>query len=227
MKVLKERIWGLSALFIKIYNNSCFSLTISNIKFLIDPCVSIKQLNSIDYDYVIISHGHGDHCLNINMIDKPIISNKQVAKRLNDIIISKPFTIGNVEIIPLDTKHPHWLQDNIVYDFLLNILTIKRFMRCGESLGFIIRGENYTIYYSGDDILDTERLAKIKDKYSPDMALISFQPIKYPIFNLLSPLREKESFKKVLGCPVLPLHLSNNWYQRHSEIYTKHGVQIQ
>lgn len=213
-------------MFIKIYNNSCFLLVISNIKFLIDPCVSRKKLNSIDYDYVIISHGHGDHCLNINLINKPIIGNNQVAKRLNDISICQPLMLGNVEIIPLKTKHPHWFQNNIVYDFLLNIITAKRFMRCGKSLGFIIRDENCTVYYSGDDILDIKRLSEIRNKYSPDIALISFQPIKYPMFNLLSSLKEKKSFEKVLNCPVLPLHLSNNWYQRHSEIYTKHGVEI-
>ena len=58
------------------YGHSCFELEINGIKLLFDPFISHNQLashidvNSLKPNYILLSHGHGDHVADLFTIEK-------------------------------------------------------------------------------------------------------------------------------------------------------------
>ncbi len=212
---------------VTLINNCCFIIDTPAAAFLVDPFISKKLLNNLEYNYVLISHGHIDHCLHIDAIQCPIISNAEVAKRPEDIVLgNNPANIEDLTIFTLKTRHPRGFQNNFIYDYTYSLIGNRRLMRCGDSYGFILKYGNHSIYYSGDDILDRNKLFSIRKTYSLDLALISFQRFDWGMLNLLSPIRDVFKVEDNLGCPVLPVHLYNKWYLEHREIYFYQGVKI-
>lgn len=209
-----------------IINNCCFTISTPNITILIDPFIPKSLLDSLKYHYVLISHGHVDHCLHLSSIKCPIISNPGVAKRPKDIVLSDQLIMEDLVIVPLRTNHPRWFQNNFLYDYAYSLIFNHRLMRCGDSWGFIFQNNKKTVYYSGDDLLNPSKLKNIRNTYSPDIALIAFQKSNFGYINLLSPLKNKSLFQDILKCPVLPVHLPYKWYVVNKDYYLPYGVQI-
>ena len=71
------------------YGHGCFGLEIGNLKFLIDPFISGNelaksiQIDSIEADYILLTHGHEDHVADAEEIYKntqaTLVSNFEVA----------------------------------------------------------------------------------------------------------------------------------------------------
>jgi len=211
---------------IRILNNCCFTISTPNTKILIDPFIPKSLLNSLKYHYALISHGHIDHCLHLSSIKCPIIGNPEVAKKTKDIVLNNRLNIDDLVIIPLRTNHPRWFQNNFLYDYTYSLIFNHTLMRCGDSWGFVFQNNGKTIYYSGDDLLELNRLKIIRNTYCPDIALIAFQKLDLGCLNLLPPLKNKLLFQDILDCPVLPVHFTSIWYVKNKDCYLPYGVQV-
>ncbi|MGJ7033913.1 metal-dependent hydrolase [Niabella hirudinis] len=137
------------------YGQSCFLIEINEKKFLFDPFITGNELaknidvHSIEADYILVSHGHGDHTADLIPI----------ARRTGALVIS------NFEIIS-------WLQQQGIvnvhpmnfgsYDFDFGTLTYMQAQHsssfsdgsyAGAAGGFILASPHHNFYYSGDTSL--------------------------------------------------------------------------
>jgi L-ascorbate metabolism protein UlaG (beta-lactamase superfamily) len=140
------------------YGHACFGIETMGMNLLIDPFISGNELakdidiHSIKADYILVSHGHGDHIA--DAID--------IALRTNATII------GGVEVI-------NWLQKKGAakvhemnfgtYHFPFGTLHFVPAAHSssmpdgtygGNPGGFIIQNKENNIYYSGDTSLTAE-----------------------------------------------------------------------
>lgn len=137
------------------YGQSCFLIEINGKKFLFDPFITGNELaknidiHTIEADYILVSHGHGDHTADL----------LPIAQRTGALVIS------NFEIIS-------WLQQQGIthvhpmnfgsYDFDFGTLTYMQALHsssfpdgsyAGAAGGFIVASPGYNFYYSGDTSL--------------------------------------------------------------------------
>ncbi len=141
---------------ITYYGHSCFSVTVNDKKILFDPFISgnllAKQIdvNTVEADYILLSHGHWDH----------LGDTLTIAKRTNAKVVCA------VEI-------EHWLKNKGVtnthgmniggkwkFDFghvkcvvAVHSSTIPDGTYGGNPMGFIIESTQKNFYYSGDTAL--------------------------------------------------------------------------
>lgn len=141
------------------YGQSCFMVDVAGTKILFDPFISGNpqaahiDIASIQPDFILISHGHGDHTADVVSIAKQsgatIIAIHEIAEWLGkqglDKIIgmnlgghyAMPF--GKIQMVP--AWHSSSLPDGTY---------------AGTPAGFIITHENGAFYYSGDTALFQE-----------------------------------------------------------------------
>jgi len=144
---------------IKHYGHSCFSIISQNTELLIDPFISGNPLatsvdiNSLNPDYILLSHGHQDHVLDAEVIAKnsgaAIISNFEIVSWYEKKGISNGIGMnfggnfvykdGIVKMVP--ALHSSMLPDG----------------SCGGNpAGFMINVGEHKIYYAGDTGLSIE-----------------------------------------------------------------------
>jgi L-ascorbate metabolism protein UlaG (beta-lactamase superfamily) len=141
---------------ITYYGHSCFSIDVSNRILLFDPFITGNPLakaidiKKIKADYILISHGHGDH------MEDAI----ELARQTNATVIAA-YEITNWVMNHGVTKtHPmniggHWIFDfgkvkcvNAVHSSSLPDGTYG-----GNPLGFLIEAPAGNFYYAGDTAL--------------------------------------------------------------------------
>jgi len=140
------------------YGQSCFAVQTNQKNLVFDPFITPNKLasginiNEIEADYVIISHGHGDHLADAEAILKStgatLISNYEVAewyaaKGIGKIESmntggKKAFDFGELKCV--NAIHSSVLPDG---------------SNGGSPMGFVIKGEK-NFYYSGDTALTTD-----------------------------------------------------------------------
>jgi L-ascorbate metabolism protein UlaG (beta-lactamase superfamily) len=138
------------------YGHSCFSLVVNGKKLLFDPFISGNELaasidiNSIEADYILLSHGHFDHVADAEAIAKrtgaTIIANYEVAMWLagKGIVKFHPmnpggkwkFDFGVVKCV--QAVHSSALPDG---------------SNGGTPMGYIIMNDESNFYYAGDTAL--------------------------------------------------------------------------
>ena len=138
------------------YGHSCFSVTVNKKKLLFDPFISGNELakdidiNSIEADYILLSHGHFDHTADAESIAKrtgaTIIANYEIAMWYAGKGIKKyqpmntggkwAFDFGTVKCV--NAVHSSGLPDGSYG---------------GNPMGFIILNDEQNFYYSGDTAL--------------------------------------------------------------------------
>jgi L-ascorbate metabolism protein UlaG (beta-lactamase superfamily) len=137
------------------YGHSCFSVEIGGKKLLFDPFISGNPLaknvdiNKIEADYILVSHGHGDHIADLVSIAKRteamLISNFEIVTWAQKQGCEKghgmnfgayDFEFGEVRFVP--AAHSSGLPDGSYG---------------GNPGGIIIRSEENSFYFAGDTCL--------------------------------------------------------------------------
>ncbi|WP_300597481.1 metal-dependent hydrolase [Niabella sp.] len=137
------------------YGQSCFLIEINGKKFLFDPFITGNELaknihiETIEADYILVSHGHGDHTADLIPI----------AKRTGALVISNFEIISWLQQQGLSNVHPMNFGS---YDFDFGTLTYMQAQHsssfpdgsyAGAAGGFIFASPQYNFYYSGDTSL--------------------------------------------------------------------------
>ncbi len=159
---------------ITYYGHSCFQVSTGGKTMLFDPFISGNELaksidiNTIKADYILISHGHGDHIMDVVQIQK------NTGAQL----------VGNYEVISWFEKQgiqnsiPMNLGGSVALDFgsvkVVNAIhssSLPDGTYGGNPGGFIIQSEGKTFYYSGDTAL-TYDMKLIGEEFSVDFAFL-------------------------------------------------------
>ena len=138
------------------YGHSCFSITINGKKLLFDPFITQNQLasainiNDIEADYILLSHGHSDHVADVEAI----------AKRTNATIIAAYEVAMWFAAKGIEKYHPMNIGGKKTFDFgtikVVNAIhssSLPDGSYGGNPLGFIILNEESNFYYAGDTAL--------------------------------------------------------------------------
>ena len=138
------------------YGHSCFQVEIKGKKILFDPFITYNELakdidvNSIQADYIFLSHGHVDHiadCINIaQRTGCTVVANWEIHEWLNKQGVSNThpmntggkwnFDFGTVKCVV--AQHSSGLPDGSYG---------------GNPLGFLFTSAEGSFYYSGDTAL--------------------------------------------------------------------------
>ena len=155
------------------YGHGCVGIKIQDINLIVDPFISGNEkaahidIDTIEADYILITHAHQDHILDV----------EQIAKRTGALLIS------NYEIITYYGNkgfegHPmnHGGQWNFDFGIVkyVNAIHTSSFpdgTYGGQPGGFIIEGEHKTIYIAGDTAL-TMDMKLIAQQYELDLAIL-------------------------------------------------------
>lgn len=155
------------------YGHACFAVEIAGKKLLFDPFISGNPLakhidvNTIEADYILVSHGHGDHIADLMAIAKRtkavVISNAEITDWVTNQgysnvhpmnFGSRNFDFGKVHYVP--AQHSSGLPDGSYG---------------GNPGGFVVKTDNFSFYYSGDTCLSIE-MQLIPHYASLDIAIL-------------------------------------------------------
>lgn len=159
------------------YGHSCFLAETKGVKLLFDPFISPNPLtegkvdmNDIQADYILISHGHEDH----------IADAVNIAERTGAMVISNYEIITWLEGKGLSNLHPMNTGGAAVFPFgKLKCVTAMHSSMLpdrsygGNPMGFVVTNDDETFYYAGDTALTLD-MQLIKREFDLDLA---FMPI--------------------------------------------------
>jgi L-ascorbate metabolism protein UlaG (beta-lactamase superfamily) len=156
------------------FGHSCFLLNTGSDKILFDPFITPNKLaskvdiNSIECDYILISHGHADHIADAEVIAKKtnaqIISSFEIVTWLESKGISNTHSMnvgGKWKFSFGEVKMTEAIHSNSLPDGSYG----------GLASGFVITIEDKTFYYSGDTALFSD-MKLIADQYKVDFAFL-------------------------------------------------------
>lgn len=155
------------------YGQSCFLLEADGKKFLFDPFITHNPLakhidiKSIEADYILVSHGHGDHVADVvalaNQTNAQVIAmvevadwiKKQGVKNVTDVNFGKStFDFGNLRTVW--ATHSSSNPDGSYG---------------GNPAGFVLQLEGKSVYFAGDTALTME-MKILADLYNLDYAIL-------------------------------------------------------
>ncbi len=158
---------------ITFYGHASLGITIAEINIIVDPFISANQkashidINSLEADYILLTHAHQDHILDVEAI----------AKRTNAIIVS------NAEIATYYAKkgfqsHPmnhggSWNFEfgNLKYVNAIHSSSFPDGTYGGNPGGFVLEGDRKNLYIAGDTALTMDmKLIPMRTKL--DLAIL-------------------------------------------------------
>ncbi len=159
---------------ITYYGHSCFGFEINGKKLLFDPFISPNPLakdidvESIEADYILISHAHEDH----------IADAEAIAKRTGAKIISSFEITTHYNKLGIENTHPMNIGGG--WDFDFGRVTMTEAVHSssfpdgsygGSPAGFVIESKEKTFYYAGDTALFSD-MKLIQERFNPVFALL-------------------------------------------------------
>lgn len=147
------------------YGHACFAVTINNQRLLFDPFITHNPLeaakkidvNGIAADYILLSHGHMDHCADLVSIAQRtgalVITNAEISDKLGSAGLK---THGMNTGGQARFKDGKFVYDN--GDFKVKCVVAQHSSSLdgidgsygGNPVGFIVSWGNEAFYYSGD-----------------------------------------------------------------------------
>lgn len=157
------------------YGHSCFTVVVNGKKVLFDPFISGNPLakdkinvDSIEADYILISHGHVDHILDAEAIAKrtgaKVVTNWEIYEWLGKKGVSNAhpmntggeWNLGDFAVKCTAAQHSSGLPDGSYG---------------GNPMGFIVKAPEGSFYYSGDTAL-TYDMKLVGEFEKPEFALL-------------------------------------------------------
>lgn len=155
------------------YGHSCFLLEADGIKFLFDPFITPNPLakhidiKTIEADYILVSHGHGDHVADLVAL----------AKQTKAKVIGMVEVLGWAEEKGVTNTHPMNFGKQ-KFDFgTLRLVWATHSSSMpdgsygGNPAGFVLETAGKTIYYAGDTALNAD-MKLLADLYNIDYAIL-------------------------------------------------------
>ncbi|MCP5537481.1 MAG: metal-dependent hydrolase [Akkermansiaceae bacterium] len=141
------------------YGHSCFSVEIAGKKILFDPFITPNPLakgidvESIEADYILISHGHEDHVADaldiLRRTGAMLVSNFEIVTWFGrqGIDNAHPLNHGGSVQLPFGkVKYVHAVHSSVLPDGSYG----------GNPGGFVIESEQTHFYFSGDTALTSD-----------------------------------------------------------------------
>ena len=146
------------------YGHACFGVKFNNINLLFDPYITPNPLSdakkldihAIPADYILLSHGHGDH----------VADCKAIALRTGATVIGAAEIINLMAAQGIDNTHEMNIGGQIYFkngafekdkgDFKVKCVVAQHSSSlpdgryAGNPMGFIISTDDQSFYYSGD-----------------------------------------------------------------------------
>ena len=140
---------------ITFYGHASLGISIADVNILVDPFISANpkashiDINSLKADYILVTHAHKDHILDVEAI----------AKRTNAMVISNFEVANHFDALGLET-HPmnhggQWDFEfgNLKYVNAIHTSSFPDGSYGGQPGGFVIEGEHKNVYIAGDTAL--------------------------------------------------------------------------
>lgn len=137
------------------YGHSCFAVEVKGKKLLFDPFITGNELakhidiNAIEADYILVSHGHGDHTGDL----------LSIAKNTNATVIAAFEIINWVKKHGIAKTHPmnfgsfHFEFGKVRFTPATHSSALPDGTYGGNPGGFLIDDGEIRFYYSGDSCL--------------------------------------------------------------------------
>ena len=155
------------------YGQSCFLLEADGKKFLFDPFITPNPLakhidiTTIEADYILVSHGHGDHVSDLVAI----------AKQTGALVIAMVEVAGWAEKQGITNLHPMNFGRQ-KFDFgtvrmvwATHSSSLPDGSYGGNPAGFVLETAGKTIYFAGDTSLNYD-MKLLADLYRLDCAIL-------------------------------------------------------
>ncbi|MEP7164622.1 MAG: metal-dependent hydrolase [Ferruginibacter sp.] len=210
------------------YGHSCFMAEVNGKKLLFDPFVTPNELaksiniNDIEADYILLSHGHSDHVADAEAIamstGATLIANYEVAMWFAAKGISRyqpmntggrwDFDFGTVKCV--NAIHSSAMPDGSYG---------------GNPMGFIIMSDEKNFYYSGDTALTLDM------QLIPMFAKIDFSVMPIGDNFTMGTKDAVEAAKMVGSDTVIGVHYDTFGYikidhERSKEIFKKNDINL-
>jgi L-ascorbate metabolism protein UlaG (beta-lactamase superfamily) len=154
--------------------HSCFLLETSNSKILFDPFISGNELakqidiNTIEADFIVQSHGHLDHIADL----------VSIAKRTNAVVISSWELTEWAKKQGIEKVHPmniggswNFTFGKLKMVFAAHSNSLPDGTYGGVAAGYLLEVDGKRIYYAGDTAL-TQDMKLIGEYWRPELAIL-------------------------------------------------------
>lgn len=181
------------------FGHSCFSVEVKGKKLLFDPFITYNELanNIIDVDklaadYILLSHGHGDHSA-----DTVRIASRTGAKVITNWEIHEWLSKQSINTHPLNTGGKWNFGEFTVKAVVAQHSSgLPDGSYGGNPLGFIVYADEGTFYYSGDTALTLDM------QLIPRWAKLNF--VVLPIGdNFTMDAADASEAAKLVGCKTV------------------------
>ncbi|GAA3577705.1 metal-dependent hydrolase [Snuella lapsa] len=158
---------------ITFYGHASLGIQVNDVDILVDPFITGNpkasgiNINELKADYILVTHAHQDHILDVETI----------AKRTGAVVVSSFEVVSHFEKLGIE-GHPMNLGGQWDFEFgtvkYVNAIHTSSFpdgSYGGQPGGFVIEGEHKNIYIAGDTALTFDmKLIPLKTKL--DLAIL-------------------------------------------------------